>query len=358
MRRRNLGLPDAWVRGADLRPGGSRRDHFFHPRKGGGHAPERMYHRVGKELVAAALRVAHPGLLVDIEASLVLATSPRTGRRAAMEIQYSALTEAEWRRRSGLYATAGVTVTWLLGHLPPHRLRALGHDRDRDELTRRTALIDAMLADGRPVGMIDPDARAVARLLCDPEQVSALTDGDYTQCFRSSLARVWSDPLAGSVLTFPSDQHTARAAALVRHPRQEMAEEQDRRRRIYRERQTRYEQREARRRARLAEEAATRYAPNVAWHAGGVLAQAMAAHEAPDPPARRPVRVVVAVHDRVEATQRPGRTVRRHRSRGGVARRTVPLDGSVRGRRGRKPAAWRSRWCSPRPAGRPGIRTP
>jgi hypothetical protein len=29
-----------------------------------------------------------------------------------------------------------VTVTWLLGHLPPHRLRALG--RDRDELTRGT----------------------------------------------------------------------------------------------------------------------------------------------------------------------------------------------------------------------------
>ena len=148
-----------------------RRDGFSHKSGGGRHSPETVNHLQGKAVLAAWLRDRVPrGSRVDVEAAIdtqrtrvsdVLVTFP-TGERLAFEVQYAAMTVAEWRQRHESYVTQGVVDIWLWGHTrmrqsrsswdPPFRL-----DDVQDE-TRRAGL---------PVHWINPNTGELATAITE-----------------------------------------------------------------------------------------------------------------------------------------------------------------------------------------------
>lgn len=108
--------------------GGSKRHHFrHHVRPVSGHEPERIQHRQAKSLLLEWVVARYPKLNVAIEASVecgrvadVLVTSPKSGKRLAFEIQYSAITVSDWRSRQEAYTRAGIQAVWLWGDMAPH----------------------------------------------------------------------------------------------------------------------------------------------------------------------------------------------------------------------------------------------
>ncbi len=94
-----------------------RRDGFRHFAKGhGNHSPESLNHQQAKLAVASWISRRHPGLLVQLEQPVgardrvadVLVTSVTSGKRMAIEIQYSGMSIAQWRERHESYASMDV----------------------------------------------------------------------------------------------------------------------------------------------------------------------------------------------------------------------------------------------------------
>jgi hypothetical protein len=91
--------------------------HFMHHRRGECvTAPESAEHLALKERIALAvqaagwdvlLEAAHGAFIVDVEAR-------RGNNVVAFEVQWSPQTEAEYQRRSALYAEAGIELVWLI----------------------------------------------------------------------------------------------------------------------------------------------------------------------------------------------------------------------------------------------------
>lgn len=149
------------------RGGATRRHHFAHRPGGGGHAPESYFHQVAKFRLADWVRRRYPRMRVGVEVRVesgqiadVLITSPRTGARVALEVQFSALSVDEWRRRTRGYTDHAVQVQWLFGHLPPHLRRVPDEERVRIGDLHR-----AMLVEGMPVFFIHPDHGLVAQMI-------------------------------------------------------------------------------------------------------------------------------------------------------------------------------------------------
>ncbi|TFD52358.1 hypothetical protein E3T46_05685 [Cryobacterium sp. Hh11] len=100
------------------------RDGFMHYGAGddvGGHAPESLFHMQACERIAVWLRALYPSFTVQKEEIAgdrradVMITAPE-GSRMAFEIQYSALTPAQWQERHDSYQSMGIVDVWLFGH--------------------------------------------------------------------------------------------------------------------------------------------------------------------------------------------------------------------------------------------------
>lgn len=148
-----------------------RRDGFSHKSGGGRHSPETVNHLQGKAVLAEWLRGRVPrDALVEVEAAIdtqrtrvadVLVTFA-SGKQLAFEVQYAALTVAEWRLRHESYRSQGVVDVWLWGHTrmrksrsswdPPFRL-----DDVQDEARRA----------GLPVHWINPNTGDIAIAVTD-----------------------------------------------------------------------------------------------------------------------------------------------------------------------------------------------
>jgi Competence protein CoiA-like family len=144
--------------------GGSRRDHFAHLRlAGAGHAPETFFHFVAKQLLGEWLRSRYPiaHVVVDHQAVEnrqvpdVLCTFP-DGRRFAFEVQYAALTEADWEKRHHGYALQEIVDVWLFGHIR----RYLRPDRYGDRF-RVVPVMRRAIESGAPVYWLNPDERSI-----------------------------------------------------------------------------------------------------------------------------------------------------------------------------------------------------
>lgn len=100
------------------------RDGFKHYGGGddvGGHAPESLFHMQACERIAVWLRGLYPSFTVqkeeiagDRRADVMITASD--GSRMAFEIQYSALTPAQWQKRHDSYRSMGIVDVWLFGH--------------------------------------------------------------------------------------------------------------------------------------------------------------------------------------------------------------------------------------------------
>lgn len=104
-----------------------KRDGFSHMPGAGGHAPESLFHQQSKALIATWVSRYWPAVRVDME----LATETRDriadvmltwadGARVAVEIQYSAITVADWSERHLSYRAQGIVDVWLFGHTGKH----------------------------------------------------------------------------------------------------------------------------------------------------------------------------------------------------------------------------------------------
>ena len=136
------------------------RDGYRHlVRPGNGHAPEGVFHRQAKALVARWAR-AQPGVVSaeeevrvggGVRVADVLLTSA-TGNRLAVEVQYASLSVEEWVARTQSYQGLGIEVTWIWGHIGPH-----------SPLQGRWREIGAHLVrDARPVLWLNPAEERVA----------------------------------------------------------------------------------------------------------------------------------------------------------------------------------------------------
>jgi hypothetical protein len=160
--------------------GGSRRHHFAHYGGAGGHAPERYFHLVGKQLVADFVRERHTGAEVVVECRVengqvadVLARSPDSGRRYAFEVQYSPLTVDEWRARHESYRSLGIVDTWLFGHTRPH-LRPVGGTG----LIVVSPLLEAVFRADLPVLFLNPDERTFGTALLRSQLAACAEAGE------------------------------------------------------------------------------------------------------------------------------------------------------------------------------------
>lgn len=213
------------VKPAYVARGGSRRHHFAHRPGAGAHAPERFYHHVGKQLLAAWVQRKQPQATITVEGRIetgqvadVLVRSGVTGRRYAFELQYSALTIAEWQARHDGYHSVGVTDVWLFGHTRPQLRQARGEPEGRVALS---PLLVAMVRARLPVRFFNPDERAIATALAGPHladlrEAETLRAGE-PRCAPRGTAGVGVDPLdscglTGDGILTPTDTRLLQAA--------------------------------------------------------------------------------------------------------------------------------------------------
>lgn len=145
-----------------------RRHHFAHLSSSTDveHNPERFFHLVGKEIIASWARRTVDYAEVEIEGRVesgqiadVLITSPRTGARVAVEVQYSDITFGAWKVRDDKYRAIGIVPVWLFGHIPEH----LRHDPHEPGSVRDRNLFEQILESGRgPIRWLNPDTGQVA----------------------------------------------------------------------------------------------------------------------------------------------------------------------------------------------------
>ncbi len=165
---------------------GDRRHGFSHRAGAGGHAPMGVAHLWSQLLIRDWLRAAYPTATVDLEVTTedgsrradVMFTSA-SGRQAAFEIQYAALTPAAWQARHRDYVAAGITDVWLWGHLPPQFRKY----RREDGQIALNPTLEAVAAAGQPILWVNPiesligfATTEVRRWDTEPHQVLATHD--------------------------------------------------------------------------------------------------------------------------------------------------------------------------------------
>lgn len=148
-------------RSASVKP---RRDGFKHYAGAGGHAPESIWHSNAKEVVRRwAQEMCGDYGTVTVEARLgegqrvadVLVQWPV--RRVAFEIQYAALSVAEWRERHEWYEREGIKDVWLWGHTGHHLKQAHEASGENPALFRLGEVQRAVIESGeRAIHWINP----------------------------------------------------------------------------------------------------------------------------------------------------------------------------------------------------------
>lgn len=143
------------------------RDGFSHLSGGQKHAPESINHEQGKAVIAEWLRRRYPAAETDVEVPIdearsrvadVLTIGTRGGK-IAFEIQYAALSFAEWQERHQDYQQRDIVDVWLFGHEGDqfHRSRT---SEGRDV---QLNLIQLSLAQQKqPVFWINPELQQIA----------------------------------------------------------------------------------------------------------------------------------------------------------------------------------------------------
>ncbi|ROR91110.1 competence protein CoiA family protein [Nocardioides aurantiacus] len=150
-----------------------RRDGFAHRSGSGSHASEGLFHQQAKAMLIAWVDRQYPHInavpemptpLRERRADVML-TWP-DGRRAAVEVQYAALTVAAWERRHESYLAEGVTPIWLLGHSGPYLRSARPRSYELPESVagqvQVQALHEAMTEAGAPVLWVNPLDQSIA----------------------------------------------------------------------------------------------------------------------------------------------------------------------------------------------------
>jgi hypothetical protein len=158
---------------------GARRDGFAHHHAVDKHAPMGVHHLQAQLMLARWLRANYPDAEVDLEVTTedgrrradVMLISP-SGRRAAFEVQYAALTPRQWQARHDDYVRDGILDIWLWGHVPPHLRRVRG----ADEIVAPTPVMQTLAELGHPVLWINPDAEQLGVAL---RQVWSSEAGHY-----------------------------------------------------------------------------------------------------------------------------------------------------------------------------------
>lgn len=145
------------------------RDGFSHLPGAGQHSPESLFHHQGKAAIARWARAHLPDVTVTVEHATadrarradVMLTWPN-GAQLAVEVQYSPLTVAEWRRRHESYLAAGITPLWLFGHTR-HQLHIASARRgDIGPQVRLNAVQKALLAAGTAPLWLNPITGQIA----------------------------------------------------------------------------------------------------------------------------------------------------------------------------------------------------
>ncbi|MBD8059016.1 hypothetical protein IC607_08550 [Cellulomonas sp. JH27-2] len=130
------------------------------------HCAESLMHQQAKAVIVSWLRARYPHVRIDPEVLLVngerrpdvYAENPATGNKLAFEVQYSALTIAEWDRRHQWYAEHDIVDVWVFGHVGPQRRRP--RTLDTDVVTN--ALQEHLLAKGELLWWVEPTAGIIA----------------------------------------------------------------------------------------------------------------------------------------------------------------------------------------------------
>jgi hypothetical protein len=233
--------------------GASRRHHFRHRAPAaGGHAPETWLHEMAKHVLAQHLQERYPAAQVYADTKSVDGGQRPDvlveidGHRLAFEVQYSAITIADWKKRHEGYAAAGIRDVWLFGNRVPHfrQARTLPHDF----AISLSDLLWAVNHAGMHVRFIGPDALAVATVLVESGDRSDRS----LQRFKFAL-----DPLASCEITdgwfvVPTDARENEARA-QREAEQRLLDEEWRRDREAWEAER--QRREAQRARRAADDA-------------------------------------------------------------------------------------------------------
>ncbi|RLQ86181.1 hypothetical protein D9V28_04925 [Mycetocola zhadangensis] len=143
-----------------------KRDGFTHIGGGsGGHSAESYAHLESKGRIAEWLRRRYPHCKVTEEQSTtdreriadVMIENPN-GRKMAFEIQFSALTPAEWKRRHESYRRQEIVDIWLFGSTGAQFRRYAREDRS--VLLNPTH--EMVAASGQPVYWFNPFAQKIA----------------------------------------------------------------------------------------------------------------------------------------------------------------------------------------------------
>lgn len=146
--------------GADLTTvhNSAKRDGLRHLAGPGGHSPESIFHSQGCAIIQAWLAEKYPKSVARREEYTNKAGERRAdvlltatdGTRVAFEVQYSALTVAEWKARHDSYRGQGIVDVWLFGHTSKQlKLDAGG-------FVAPTAVHEAVVASGSPLLFINP----------------------------------------------------------------------------------------------------------------------------------------------------------------------------------------------------------
>lgn len=143
------------------------RDGFSHLSGGQKHAPESINHEQGKAVIVEWLRRCYPAAKTYVEAPIddarsrvadVLTIGTRGGK-IAFEVQYAALSFAEWQERHQDYRERGITGVWLFGHEGDQFRRSRTSAGGNVQLN----LIQLSLAQQKqPVFWINPELQQIA----------------------------------------------------------------------------------------------------------------------------------------------------------------------------------------------------
>ncbi|NTW38576.1 MAG: hypothetical protein HGA44_01615 [Cellulomonadaceae bacterium] len=169
------------------------------------HSAESLMHQQAKAVIVSWLRTRYPHVWIDPEVLLVngerrpdvYAENPATGNKLAFEVQYSALTVAEWTRRHEWYVDHDIVDVWVFGHVGPQRRRP--RTAQFDVVTN--ALQEHLLSAGELLWWIEPTAGIIGTPYLDAfDETTGGTFPATPEQYRRDLHFELS-PLADSWLT-------------------------------------------------------------------------------------------------------------------------------------------------------------